>query len=69
MIRYIGPTPNVPPRKFFCIPIYTVSVVSDVYLQTILRHFQAYPESTGFSHITSGLDPYAKLDYDPQYLS
>ncbi|KAF5359173.1 hypothetical protein D9756_003510 [Leucocoprinus leucothites] len=48
---YVGTTPNIPLRKFFCTPYYT-----------------AYPESTGYSHITSGINPYATLDYDPQYL-
>ncbi|KAJ3554310.1 hypothetical protein NP233_g12447 [Leucocoprinus birnbaumii] len=48
---YLGMTPNIPPRKFFCTAYYT-----------------AYPESSGFSHITSGVNPYAVLDYDPQYL-
>ncbi|KXN86051.1 Alcohol oxidase [Leucoagaricus sp. SymC.cos] len=29
--------------------------------------YTAYPEAAGYSHITSGINPYAILDYDPQY--
>jgi len=34
----------------------------------VFGYFPGYPASTGRVHITSGLDPYAKLDFEPGYL-
>ncbi|KAF8813022.1 alcohol oxidase [Phlegmacium glaucopus] len=33
-----------------------------------IAYFSGYPASVGRVHITSGLDPYAKLDFEPGYL-
>ncbi|KAF9450080.1 GMC oxidoreductase [Macrolepiota fuliginosa MF-IS2] len=32
-------------------------------------YYTAYPVSNGYSHITSGVNPYATLDYDPRYFN
>ncbi|TFK36632.1 GMC oxidoreductase-domain-containing protein [Crucibulum laeve] len=33
-----------------------------------MTYFTAYPASTGHVHITSGIDPYGKLDFSPGFL-
>lgn len=59
--------PEAPRRKYYSIAYYSVS--NFVLSEAFTHRKQAYPSSLGRVHITSGLNPYAKLNFEPGFLN
>ena len=71
LVSYFGKIPN-PPKKYYSMVYFPVCIFlpSGDFISCTYNIFwyQGYPVSVGRAHITSGLDPYAKLDFEIGYL-